>query len=79
MSEKRIAASTPMRSDRLQRDLGAELGNRAHLPEGVLLPERPVLGQVPSGLRMIQTGVRSTGSPRQARRKISFIVTLLEC
>ena len=50
MSENRMAASTPCRAHRLQRDLGDQLGVEARLHHRVLGPQRPVLGQRAAGL-----------------------------
>ena len=58
--------------DRLQRDLDGELGRAAHLEEAVLRADLAVLLHVAPAWRIIQTGVRSVGSRRAARKKRSL-------
>jgi hypothetical protein len=58
--------------DGLQGDLHGELRRAAEREQGVLRAQGPVLRHVAPGLRMNQTGVRSTCWSRQARRKRSL-------
>ena len=55
-------------ADRLQRDLGGEIGRAAEVEQRIALAQRAVLAHVPAGLAHEPDGVASTGCRRQALR-----------
>jgi len=64
-----MAASTPRRSAAVDGDFGGERGGAADVEERVVAADGAILRHVAAGLAKEQTGVRSVGRRRQARRK----------